>query len=133
MDDVRRAAMFAGSLMVAAHVALVDGAAGLHRVALTPLRPVQPMLASAAVDIGEALGFHEATASRKIVRVQTEIRKLVEKNLREHHGWDEIEVKRNLSETAEKLGMNLEGLFGALMLFVLVQEFIGAIVHQSVC
>ncbi len=32
-------------------------------------------------DIGATLGFHEATASRKLVRIQTEIRKSVEKIL----------------------------------------------------
>ncbi len=76
-------------------------------------------------DIGETLGFHEATASRKIVRVQTEIRKLVEKNLKEKHGWDEIEVKRNLSETAAKLGINMEKLFNVLLFLILMQEFFG--------
>jgi RNA polymerase sigma-70 factor (ECF subfamily) len=73
-------------------------------------------------DIGATLGFHEATASRKIVRVQTEIRKLVEKNLREKHGWDEIEVKRNLSETASKLGINMEKLFTSFLFIALMQE-----------
>ncbi|MEZ5429474.1 MAG: sigma-70 family RNA polymerase sigma factor [Pyrinomonadaceae bacterium] len=73
-------------------------------------------------DIGATLGFHEATASRKIVRVQTEIRKLVERNLREKHGWDEFEVKRNLTETAAKLGINMEKLFRILIFFILVQE-----------
>lgn len=73
-------------------------------------------------DIGETLGFHEATASRKIVRVQTEIRKLVEKNLKEKHGWDETEVKRNLSETAAKLGINMEKLFNVLLFLIIVQE-----------
>ncbi len=74
-------------------------------------------------DIGTTLGFHEATASRKIVRVQTEIRKLVEKNLREKHGWDENEVKRNLSETASKLGINMEKLFTGFLFLLVVQEF----------
>ncbi len=77
-------------------------------------------------DIGATLGFHEATASRKIVRIQTQIRKLVEKNLREKHGWDENEVKRNLSETASKLGINMEKLFELLIFAVLVQEFFGS-------
>jgi RNA polymerase sigma-70 factor len=53
-------------------------------------------------DIGATLGFHEATASRKLVRVQTEIRKSVEKILKNQHGWNETETKRYLSETAEK-------------------------------
>jgi RNA polymerase sigma-70 factor (ECF subfamily) len=74
-------------------------------------------------DIGAALGFHEATASRKLVRVQTEIRKSVEKILKNRHGWSELEVKRYLSETAEKLGINLEKMFALLLIFTLVQEF----------
>ena len=73
-------------------------------------------------DIGATLGFHEATASRKLVRVQTEIRKSVEKILKNRHGWSEREVKRYLSETAEKLGINLEKMFAILLIFALVQE-----------
>ncbi len=73
-------------------------------------------------DIASTFGFHEATASRKLVRVQTEIRKSVEKVLREKHGWNEKEVKKHLSESAEKLGVNLEKLFTLMIVFVLVQE-----------
>lgn len=73
-------------------------------------------------DIGNTLGFHEATASRKLVRVQTEIRKSVEKILRAAHGWSEAEVKRYLSETASKLGVNLEKMFAILTVFILAQE-----------
>lgn len=73
-------------------------------------------------DIGATLGFHEATASRKLVRVQTEIRKSVEKILRDRHGWSEQEVKRFLSETASKLGISLEKLFTILLVLALVQE-----------
>ena len=53
--DVRRAAMFLGSLSAASPVALTHGAAGLAQVALTPSHPVQPMVASPAADITEAL------------------------------------------------------------------------------
>ena len=74
-------------------------------------------------DIGAALGFHEATASRKLVRVQTEIRKSVEKILKNQHGWNESEIKRYLSETAEKLGINLEKMFALFLFAALVQEF----------
>lgn len=73
-------------------------------------------------DIGATLGFHEATASRKLVRVQTEIRKSVEKILKNQHGWSEKEVKNYLSETASKLGINLEKLFTILIIFFFVQE-----------
>ena len=74
-------------------------------------------------DIGVALGFHEATASRKLARMQTEIRKSVEKILRMEHGWSEEEVKRNLSDAASKLGINLEKMFAILLVLTLVQEF----------
>lgn len=74
-------------------------------------------------DIGNTLGFHEATASRKLVRVQSEIRKSVEKLLRTQHGWSDAEVKRYLSETASKLGISFEKLFTILLVLALVQEF----------
>jgi hypothetical protein len=73
-------------------------------------------------DIGATLGFHEATASRKLARVQTEIRKSVEKILRNQHGWSETEVKRYLSETASKLGISFEKMFTILLVAALVQE-----------
>ncbi len=75
-------------------------------------------------DIANAFGYHEATASRKLVRVQNEIRKSVEKTLRERHGWSDGEVKRYLSETASNLGMSLEKLFTVLLLAALVQDFL---------
>lgn len=77
-------------------------------------------------DIGATLGFHEATASRKLARMQTDIRKSVEKILRSEHGWNEDEVKRHLSETASKLGINLEKMFVILIVLSLVQEVFDA-------
>ncbi len=74
-------------------------------------------------DIANTFGYHEATASRKLVRVQTEIRKSVEKSLREQHGWTDGEVKRYLSDTASKLGLNLEKLFAILIVLTLMQDF----------
>jgi RNA polymerase sigma-70 factor (ECF subfamily) len=74
-------------------------------------------------DIGATLGFHEATASRKLVRIQTEIRKLVEKNLCDKHGWQKEEVKRYLAETASKLDLSVEKLFGWLIAAAMLQEF----------
>ena len=74
-------------------------------------------------DIANAFGYHEATASRKLVRVQTEIRKSVEKSLREQHGWTDGEVKRYLSDTASKLGLNLEKLFAVLIALTVMQDF----------
>lgn len=74
-------------------------------------------------DIGAALGFHEATASRKLVRIQTEIRSRTEKILCESRGWRQEEVKRYLSETASKLDLSVEKLFGWLLLVAVMQEF----------
>ncbi len=73
-------------------------------------------------DIGATLGFHEATASRKLVRVQTEIRKSVERILKTRHGWSDAETKRYLSETAEKLGINLEKMFAILLFAAVMQD-----------
>jgi RNA polymerase sigma-70 factor, ECF subfamily len=71
--------------------------------------------------IGEMLGFHEATASRKIVKVQAELRKTTEKTLQTEHGWKTEEVSRNLSNTASKLGFSVEKLF-VLLIFTIAQE-----------
>ena len=73
-------------------------------------------------EIAAMFGYHEATASRKLVRIQTEIRKSVEKKLRSEHGWNENEVKRFLSETASKLGLNVEKLFAVLLVCAAVQD-----------
>lgn len=75
-------------------------------------------------DIGNTFGFHEATASRKLVRVQTEIRKSVEVILKNKHGWSEMEVKHHLSETASKLGISFEKMFTCFLIFALVQEIL---------
>ena len=76
-------------------------------------------------DIGATLGFHEATASRKLVRIQTEIRKSVEKNLQTKHGWQKDEVKRHLSDAASKLGMNFEKLLAIFVICAVVQDIFG--------
>ncbi len=75
-------------------------------------------------DIAATFGYHEATASRKLTRVQTEIRKGVEKQLKNTHGWTETEVKRHLSETAASLGVNLETMFAVLLILAFVQDII---------
>jgi RNA polymerase sigma-70 factor (ECF subfamily) len=74
-------------------------------------------------DIAATFGYHEATASRRLVRIQNDIRKSVEKELRRSHGWSDSEVKRHLSETAAKLGLSLEKLFAALVVIAVVQDF----------
>jgi len=54
-DAVRRATMLAGDLGEVAAAALAEGEAGLARFRLQVGRPVQPMLASTAADVAEAL------------------------------------------------------------------------------
>ena len=54
-DRVRRAAMFAGDLGAVAEAVLADGEAGLAHWSLQLFRPVQPMLADSAPNVGEAL------------------------------------------------------------------------------
>jgi len=73
-------------------------------------------------EIAAMFGYHEATASRKLVRIQSDIRKSVEKKLRTQHGWNESEVKRYLSETASKLGISVEKLFAVFVMAALVQD-----------
>jgi RNA polymerase sigma-70 factor (ECF subfamily) len=74
-------------------------------------------------EIGGILGFHEATASRKLVRIQSEMRKSVEKILTSEHGWKPEEVKKYLTDAATKLDVGLERMFAILLCFALVQEF----------
>jgi RNA polymerase sigma-70 factor, ECF subfamily len=73
-------------------------------------------------DIARTFGYHEATASRKIVRVQNEVRKSVERSLKTHHGWSDGEVKRYLSDTASGLGISVEKLLTILMFIGVLQE-----------
>ena len=75
-------------------------------------------------DIAATFGYHEATASRKLTRVQNEIRKGVEKSLKTQHGWTNTEVKRHLSDTAASLGINLETMFAALLTLAFVQDMV---------
>jgi RNA polymerase sigma-70 factor (ECF subfamily) len=74
-------------------------------------------------DIASTFGYHEATASRRLVRIQNDIRKAVEKELRKTHGWSDSEVKRHLSETAAKLGLSLEKMFASLIALAVLQDF----------
>ncbi|HEX6896084.1 MAG TPA: ATP-dependent DNA ligase [Bryobacteraceae bacterium] len=55
-ENVRRAVMLAGSVAPVARAALEQGEAGLKPYDIQLFRPIQPMLAQPAEDIGEALG-----------------------------------------------------------------------------
>ena len=56
---VRRAVMLAGEPASVAAAALAEGAAGLERFRLEPLRPIQPMLATPTEDMASALATLE--------------------------------------------------------------------------
>jgi RNA polymerase sigma-70 factor (ECF subfamily) len=75
-------------------------------------------------DIGAVFGFHEATASRRLVRVQSDIRKAVEKSLRSKHGWSDAEVKKYLADTAAGLGISFEKMFAIFILAAIVQDIV---------
>ncbi len=94
--EVRRAAMFAGSLPEAARVALTDGSPGLAGIVLTPSRPVQPMLASAASDVADALA---ATGPASVEL------KLDGARIQAHRASGEVRLfTRNLNDVTERLG-----------------------------
>lgn len=73
-------------------------------------------------DIAATFGYHEATASRKLVRIQTDIRKAVEKRLRQQHGWTDSEVRGQLAETAEKLGLSFEKMLAVMVVLAAMQD-----------
>jgi RNA polymerase sigma-70 factor len=75
-------------------------------------------------DIASVFGYHEATASRRLVRVQSDIRKSVEKTLKTRHGWNDGEVKKHLADTAAGPGMSFEKMFAVLILAALMQDFV---------
>jgi len=82
-------------------------------------------------DIGSALGFHEATASRKLMRIQTEIRKSVVKILTQKNGWRPDEIDRQLNEVAAKLDLNFDKLVAAFAVAVLTQDWVAEFVLRS--
>lgn len=62
---------------------------------------------------GAILGFHEATASRRVVKIQTNLRKRVEQILETERGWQPDEIRRTLSNTASILQTDVENLLRA--------------------
>jgi RNA polymerase sigma-70 factor, ECF subfamily len=59
-------------------------------------------------EAGAVLGVHEATASRRLARVHTEIRQRVEAILIKEHGWTRDETARSLAEAASHLDADLQ-------------------------
>jgi DNA ligase 1 len=92
---LRRAAMLSGDLAEAAAATLTEGEAGLARFGLTPLRPIKPMLAQTAEDVGDAL------ARISPARVEW---KLDGARIQVHRLGDEVRVfTRNLADVTARV------------------------------
>lgn len=61
-------------------------------------------------EAGAVLGVHEATASRRLTRIQTDLRKRVAKILTDERGWTQAETEKSFAEVAQHLDTDLEGL-----------------------
>lgn len=61
-------------------------------------------------EAGAVLGVHEATASRRLTRIQTDLRKRVTKILIDERGWTQAETERSFAEVAQHLDADLEAL-----------------------
>lgn len=61
-------------------------------------------------EAGAILGVHEATASRRLTRIQTDLRKRVAKILIDERGWTQAETEKSFAEVAQHLDTDLEGL-----------------------
>lgn len=61
-------------------------------------------------EAGTVLGVHEATASRRLTRIQTDLRKRVTKILIDERGWTQSETERSFAELAQHLDTDLEAI-----------------------
>ena len=61
-------------------------------------------------EAGAILGVHEATASRRLTRIQTDLRKRVTKILIDERGWTQAETERSFAEVAQHMDTDLEAL-----------------------
>ena len=61
-------------------------------------------------EAGAVLGVHEATASRRLTRIQTDLRKRVTKILIDERGWTQAETEKSFAEVAQHLDADLESL-----------------------
>ncbi|MCB0962811.1 MAG: ATP-dependent DNA ligase [Acidimicrobiales bacterium] len=92
---VRRAVMLGGRLDVVARLALVEGRAALEEVGLEVGRPLQPMLASTAGSVTEALAeLGTAAVEWKLDGIRIQV----------HRDGDDVAVyTRNLNDITERL------------------------------
>ena len=97
---------FAESEMQQAFNAAVDGLTAEDRL-LVKLYYVDELRLREA---GAVLGVHEATASRRLTRIHSDLRKRVSQILMEDKGWTKSETERSFSEVAQHLDADLESL-----------------------
>ena len=64
-------------------------------------------------EAGAVLGFHEATASRRLTRIHNDVRKHVETELMDEHGWTKSEATRSVAQVAAALQTDVESLLQA--------------------
>ncbi|HEX4960495.1 MAG TPA: ATP-dependent DNA ligase [Thermoanaerobaculia bacterium] len=103
--EVRRALMLAGELPAVARAALTEGRAGLGRFRLELLRPLQPMLASPAGDVTEALErLGEAAFELKLDGARVQVHKAGEEvRVFSRQGNDVTQAVPDLVETVQAL------------------------------
>ena len=61
-------------------------------------------------EAGAVLGVHEATASRRLSRIQTDLRKRVTEILVRERGWKKTEAERSFAEVGQQLDTDVEAL-----------------------
>lgn len=61
-------------------------------------------------EAGVVLGVHEATASRRLARIQADLRQRVSQILIDERGWTKAETERSFAEVAQHLETDLEAL-----------------------
>lgn len=64
-------------------------------------------------EAGAVLGVHEATASRRLTRIHSELRLEVERILIQERGWTKAETERSFAEVALHLEADLEPLLAS--------------------
>ena len=94
-DLVRRALMLSGDLTHTAEIAMGEGEAALRAIGLEIFRPIQPMLASTAASVSEAVtGFSRASVEWKLDGIRVQI----------HRREDEVRIyTRNLNDITHAL------------------------------
>ena len=61
-------------------------------------------------EAGAVLGVHEATASRRLSRIQVDLRKRVSEILVAERGWTKAEAERSFAEVGQQLDTDVEAL-----------------------